>query len=174
MLKSIKGMILLIYFSIFVPIIMGVAVIFLRMKAAKKPVNSKKIILPPLFMSTGAIMFVIPYFRVTPLEILEALGAGILFSILLIMTTKFQVKNDEIYLKPSRAFPLILIGLLIFRIVLKLVLTATIDVGQLAGMFWILAFGMIVPWRIGMYVQYRKLRSQLDMGTIKAATTEAP
>jgi membrane protein CcdC involved in cytochrome C biogenesis len=24
-------------------------------------------------------------------------------------------------------------------------------------MFWILAFGMIVPWRIAMYLQYRKL-----------------
>jgi membrane protein CcdC involved in cytochrome C biogenesis len=143
--------------SSIVAICMGFFVLFIRMKAQKKPVSSKKIILPPLFMSTGALMFIFPFFRVTLGELLEALTVGMLFSILLIKTSKFEIRDKDIYLKRSKAFAFILIGLLIIRIVAKSILSTTIDYGALSGMFWILAFGMIVPWRIAMYIQYRKL-----------------
>jgi membrane protein CcdC involved in cytochrome C biogenesis len=143
--------------SSIVAICMGFFVLFIRMKAQKKPVSGKKIILPPLFMSTGALMFLFPFFRVTLGELLEALTVGMLFSILLIKTSKFEIRNNDIYLKRSKAFAFILIGLLIIRIVAKSILSTTIDYGALSGMFWILAFGMIVPWRIAMYLQYRKL-----------------
>ncbi|MDZ5473364.1 cytochrome c biogenesis protein CcdC [Bacillus sp. 31A1R] len=143
-------------------ICMAVFVMFIRMKAAKRPVSAKKIILPPIFMSTGALMFVHPMFRVTPLEILEAGLVGMLFSILLIKTSNFEIRENEIYLKRSRAFIFILIGLLVLRIIAKLVLSSSIDYGELSGMFWILAFGMIVPWRIAMYMQYRKLHQKLQ------------
>lgn len=142
-------------------IFMAVFAMFIRMKAAKKPTSAKKIILPPIFMSTGALMFIVPTFRVTPLEILEAASIGMLFSILLIKTSKFEIKDNEIYLKRSKAFVFILIGLLVVRIIGKLILSSTIDVGQLSGMFWILAFAMIVPWRIAMYLDYRKLQQEL-------------
>ncbi|MFD2972223.1 CcdC family protein [Peribacillus deserti] len=131
------------------------------MKAAKRPVSAKKIILPPIFMSTGSLMFFIPEFRVTPYECLEAVTVGLLFSILLIKTSSFEIRENEIYLKRSKAFVFILIGLLIVRIIAKFILSATIDVGQLSGMFWILAFGMIVPWRVAMYLQYKKFRERL-------------
>ena len=138
-------------------VIMGSIVLVIRMKAAKRPVSAKKIILPPLFMSTGALMFIFPFFRVTPLEIAEALAVGILFSIVLIKTSKFEVKNEGIFMKPSKAFPFILLGLLVIRVIMKLLLSSSIDIGALSGMFWILAYGMIVPWRVAMFVQYRKL-----------------
>lgn len=145
-----------------IAVCMSIFVIFIRMKAANKPVSSKKIILPPLFMSTGALMFIHPYFRVTGLEIIEAVAIGMFFSILLIKTSKFEVRHEQIYLKRSKAFAFILIGLLIVRIIGKSLLSSTIDVGQLSGMFWILAFGMIVPWRIAMYVQYKKLAQRVQ------------
>lgn len=138
-------------------VLMSIGVLFIRMKASHKPVSAKKIILPPLFMSTGALMFVSPYFRVTGMEIIEASVVGLLFSILLIKTSKFEVRDNNVYLKRSKAFAVILIALLIVRIVAKSILSQQIDVGQLSGMFWILAFGMIVPWRIAMLVQYKKL-----------------
>ncbi|UQD51825.1 hypothetical protein C0971_07065 [Bacillus methanolicus] len=144
---------------------MAVLVIFIRIKAAKKPVTVKKIILPPIFMSTGALMFLFPKFRVTPMEILEALSVGMLFSILLIKTSTFEIRDDEIYLKRSKAFIFILIGLLIIRIIIKSILSSQIDYGQLSGMFWILAYGMIVPWRVAMYVNYKKLYNQLNGST---------
>ena len=151
---------LMIIASTIVALGMGIFMTMVRAKSARKPASVKKILLPPLFMSTGALMFVFPFFRVTGIEIIEALGVGILFSSVLIWTSKFEWKDGEIYLKQSKAFIFILIGLLIVRLVGKLVLSATIDVGQLSGMFWILAFGMIVPWRIAMFLQYKKLQNK--------------
>ncbi|WP_421385430.1 CcdC family protein [Bacillus salacetis] len=148
--------------SSIIAICMGFFVIFIRMKAQKKPVTAKKIILPPLFMSTGAMMFFIPMFRVTLAEVVEALIVGMIFSIFLIKTSRFEIRDNDIYLKRSKAFAFILIGLLLVRIAAKLVLSSSIDYGQLSGMFWILAFGMIVPWRVAMYLQYKKLLNDKD------------
>lgn len=138
-------------------VFMGILAMFVRSRSAKKPASVKKILLPPFFMSTGALMFIFPFFRVAPLQIAEALAAGIIFSIILIWTSKFEVKDGEIYLKQSKAFVFILIGLLLVRVAAKVVLSSTIDIGELAGMFWILAFGMIIPWRAAMYMQFKKL-----------------
>ncbi|QHJ71415.1 CcdC family protein [Planococcus halotolerans] len=138
-------------------VFMGIFAIFVRSRSAKKPASVKKILLPPLFMSTGALMFIFPFFRVEPPQIAEALAAGIIFSVVLIWTSKFEERDGEIYLKQSRAFIFILIGLLLVRLLAKVILSSTIDIGELAGMFWILAFGMIIPWRLAMYLQFKKL-----------------
>ncbi|MDQ0199870.1 CcdC family protein [Neobacillus ginsengisoli] len=140
---------------------MAVFVLFIRLKAAKKPTNAKKIILPPFFMSTGALMYLFPQFQLTPMEIIEAIIVGMLFSILLIKTSKFEIRDNDIYLKRSKAFIFILIGLLIVRIIMKAVLSATIVYTQLGGMFFLLAFSMIVPWRLAMFRDYKRLFNQL-------------
>ncbi|MGG5253671.1 CcdC family protein [Neobacillus sp. SM06] len=141
--------------------LMAVFVLFVRLKAAKKPASVKKIVLPPIFMSTGALMYIIPDFRLTPAEIVEAVIVGMLFSIFLIKTSKFEIQGNDIYLKRSKAFVFILIGLLIIRIVAKSILSTSIDYKQLGGMFFLLAYSMIVPWRIAMYINYKKLHHQL-------------
>jgi len=148
--------------STVIAVFMGIFFTVMRMKAATKPVSPKKIILPPFFMSTGALMFVFPYFRITGQEILEAAIAGIIFSFLLIKTTKFEIKENDIYLINSKVFIYILFGLLAIRIVAKFILSSSIDVGPLGGMFWMLAFCMIVPWRIAMYINYKKLAKNLS------------
>lgn len=135
---------------------------FVRMKAAKKPASIKKIILPPVFMSSGALMYIVPQFRLTSMEVLEAVIVGMLFSILLIKTSAFEIKGDQIYLKRSKAFFFILVGLLVVRIIMKTILSATIDFGEVSGMFFLLAFSMIVPWRIAMYRDFKRLQKQLD------------
>ncbi|WP_394233347.1 CcdC family protein [Niallia oryzisoli] len=142
---------------------MAVFAMFVRMKAAKKPATLKKILLPPVFMSTGALMYVVPQFRLTSMEMLESIVIGMLFSILLIKTTKFEIKNNSIYLKRSRAFMFILLGLFVIRLAAKLILSSTIDFGELSGMFFLLAFSMIVPWRVAMYFSFQKLNRQLTM-----------
>lgn len=139
-------------------IVMGIFVMFVRMRSQKKPVSAKKIIIPPLAMSTGALMFILEEFRVAPLQIIEAAALGLVFSTVLIATSKFEVRENNIFMKQSKAFPFILIGLLVFRIILKLMFSNSLDVGELAGMFWILAFSMLLPWRIAMLIQYRKIK----------------
>ncbi|MUV39862.1 Protein CcdC [Lentibacillus sp. JNUCC-1] len=103
---------------------MATTMIFIRLKAARKPATVKKIIIPPLMMSTGAFMFLIPEFRVPWQQVMEAVGVGILFSVLLIKTSKFEIKQNDVYLIPSKAFAFVLFGLLAARILLKLVIGA--------------------------------------------------
>ncbi|HWL25894.1 MAG TPA: cytochrome c biogenesis protein CcdC [Ureibacillus sp.] len=139
-------------------IIMGSIIMIARMRSQKKPVNPKKLLIPPVAMSTGALMFIFEEFRLAPLQILEAVSIGVVFSIVLIATSKFEVRGQEIYMKRSKAFFFILIGILIGRIVLKVYLSESFEVGELGGMFWTLAFAMLWPWRIAMLLQYNKIR----------------
>lgn len=148
-------------FSVVIAALMGLAVIVVRMKAQNYPTNTKKIVLPPFFMATGALMYVVPYFRLDGGEIIEAILVGLFFSLFLIFTSNFEIKDNQIYMKRSKLFPFILITLLIIRTVGKFFLSDSIDPGQLAGMFFLLAFSMIVPWRIAMYFKYKKLKNQL-------------
>lgn len=140
---------------------MGAGVIVVRMKAQKYPVNEKKIILPPFFMATGALMYIFPYFRLTGSEIIESIVIGILFSSVLIMTSHFEVKDSDIYLKKSKAFPIVLMSLLVIRTILKVFIGSSIDAGELAGMFFLLAFSMLVPWRVAMLLRYKKIKNSL-------------
>ncbi|WJE51241.1 cytochrome c biogenesis protein CcdC [Bacillus cereus] len=148
--------------SSIIALCMAVGMMFLRLKSAKKPVTLKKIILPPIFMSTGASMYFLPEFRLTTTEILEAVIVGLFFSIFLIKTSKFEIRGKDIYLIPSKAFIVILVGLLVVRIAFKSYLSQSIDLGQLSGMFFLLAFAMIVSWRIGMYRSFIKLQREMQ------------
>ncbi|UJL48020.1 cytochrome c biogenesis protein CcdC [Virgibacillus sp. NKC19-16] len=141
---------------------MAGAMIVMRLKAAKKPASIKKIILPPLFMSTGAFMFIFPVFQIRWVQVLEALAVGIICSIFLIKTSKFEIRDQDIYLIPSKAFAFILVGLLLFRIIFKLAIGSTISLGQTSGMFFILAFGMIVTWRLSMLYKFVQLEKNLN------------
>ncbi|MDV6377062.1 cytochrome c biogenesis protein CcdC [Sporosarcina sp. GW1-11] len=141
-------------------IVMTTFVYTMRAKASNKPIQAKKIILPPLFMSTGMLMFLFDEFQVPWTQVAEASLVGLIFSTFLIYTTRFEMKEDGIYLKKSKAFLVILLSLLVIRLVGKIVLSNTIDVGELGGMFFILAFSMILPWRIGMLVKYKRLEKQ--------------
>lgn len=152
--------------SSIVVVCMAVGVMFLRFKAAKKPITKKKIILPPIFMSTGAMMYFLPEFRLTSLEMIEAIGIGLIFSIFLIKTTKFEIRNEYIYMKPSKAFIFILIGLLAVRVALKSYLSQSIDLAELSGMFFLLAFAMIISWRIAMYRSFTKLEKTINRAGI--------
>lgn len=152
--------------SSIVAVCMAVGVMFLRFKAAKKPLTKKKIILPPIFMSTGAMMYFLPEFRLTSLEIVEAISIGLIFSIFLISNFVVLIRDEQIYMKPSKAFIFILVGLLAVRVALKSYLSQSIDLAELSGMFFLLAFAMIVSWRIAMYRSYAKLEKTIKRAGI--------
>ncbi|WP_440604548.1 CcdC family protein [Bacillus sp. GB_SG_008] len=145
-----------------VALCMAIGMMIIRLKSAKKPVSLKKIILPPIFMSTGACMYILPEFRLTTSEIWEAVIVGLFFSIFLIKTSKFEIRGKDIFLIPSKAFIFILVGLLAVRIGMKEYLSQSIDLGQLSGMFFLLAFAMIASWRVGMYRSFMKLQKEMD------------
>ena len=148
--------------STVVTAIMATAMIFIRAKAAKKPASVKNIILPPIMMSTGAFMYIFPVFRISLYQVLEAFLVGVIFSVLLIATSKFEVKDQNIYLTPSKICIFVLFGLLAVRIILKTIIGQSISVGETSGMFFMLAFGMILTWRLAMLVKFLKLKKKLS------------
>ena len=150
--------------SIVVSLIMVVVVNLVRFRNIKKPAVAKKIILPPLFMATGASMFILPMFRPTLPELVSSIVMGMLFSIILIKTSTFEIRDNQIYLQRSKMFIVAFIGLVALRMIVKVILAETIqiDPAQMSGIFFLLAFSMILPWRISMYIGFRKLKRQLD------------
>lgn len=137
--------------------------IILRIKVAEKPTSKLRIILPPLFMSTGSWIFLFPVFRVDWLQAAEAIAVGMFFSLFLIRTSKLEVRNKEIYLIPSKAFIIILFSLLIVRTIGKIIIGSNISVGETGGIFYLLGFGMIVTWRLAMFYQYIQLEKKLHI-----------
>lgn len=143
--------------GILIGVLFASMVIVIRLKASKHPTNAKKLLLPPVFMATGFLMFLYPGTWLPVWEGLLAFLIGMVFSLFLIRTSKFERTEDLVYLKRSKAFALILVGLLIIRTLMKIVLQQEVSLPQTGSFFFILAFGMILPWRISMYRQYRKL-----------------
>ncbi len=137
--------------------------IIFRLKQSKKPTNLKKIILPPIFMSSGALMFAFPIFRIPWPQAFESLLLGALFSLLLLKATRFEVKDKCIYIVPTKLFLFIFISLLIIRISLKVVFGSMISLGETAGVFFLLAFGMILNWRVMLLIKYYKTKKSLHI-----------
>ncbi|MBB6449204.1 membrane protein CcdC involved in cytochrome C biogenesis [Geomicrobium halophilum] len=140
---------------------MGTLAIFIRMKAIEKPASVKKIIIPPIMMSTGFLMFLYEPAQLPAPQIVAPLLLGIACSYLLIRTSHFEIRDGDIYMQRSKLFIFLLAGLLIVRVIVKLVIGEQIQLPQLAGMFFLLAYGMIAPWRIAMLILYRKEAQQL-------------
>ncbi len=148
-----------------VALLMATAVIIVRVRASKKPVSIMKIIAPPLFMSTGFLMFFSPE-TITPIAYdLTAFLVGVMFSVPLIVTSRFEMVGQDVYLRRSKAFFGILLGLLIIRFAIKLWVGDSFSPMQTAGLFFVLAYGMIVPWRVAMLVMYRNLLKNQMMRT---------
>jgi membrane protein CcdC involved in cytochrome C biogenesis len=144
--------------SLFATIFMALTVIAVRLRATRKPVSVKKIIMPPIGMATGFLMFLFPFMRIPFLWGVLAFLAGVLFfSYPLIRTSRFYANNGQIYLQRSRAFIFILLGLLAIRLVLHGYIEEWVTIPQTGALFFLLAFGMLLPWRLAMYIQYMRL-----------------
>ncbi|MGG1879903.1 cytochrome c biogenesis protein CcdC [Paenibacillus cisolokensis] len=139
-------------------LVMAVTVIIIRMKASHRPVTVRKIIIPPIAMSTGFIMFVEPQVHIPLWWGAVAFCVGwFIFSYPLIRSTKFEKVEGQVFVQRSRSFVFILIGILAVRLLLHGYIEQHISIPQTAALFFLLAYGMIVHWRISMYRQYQKI-----------------
>jgi len=111
-------------------------------------------------MSTGFAMFVVPEVRF-PLwwAAIAFLAGWFIFAYPLIRSTNFKRQKDEIYVERSKSFAFILLGLLIVRTLLHEFINSYVSVPQSGGLFFILAFGMILHWRFYMYKCYKSMVS---------------
>ncbi|RIV26733.1 cytochrome c biogenesis protein CcdC [Alicyclobacillaceae bacterium I2511] len=143
--------------SSLIAVVMALAVLFIRLKASQKPTNVKKIMLPPIGMSTGFLMFVVPQTHIPWLYALAAFLVGVMFSYPLILSSKMFIQEGLVYLKRSPAFIVVLLSLLVIRIVLHSYVEAYVTIPQTGALFFILAFGMLSPWRLAMLRRFSTL-----------------
>lgn len=140
------------------PIFGGVALLAWRVRETRVPISTKLIVIPPLAMSTGFFMFLSPAMRIPWSWALGALLIGTLvLSWPLTRSSRLELRGGVVYLKRSRAFLAILLGLLAVRLLFHDYIGHLISPLQTASTFFLLAFGMIIRWRVGMYLQFRRL-----------------
>lgn len=144
------------------PIAGGAAVLAWRVQETRTPVSTRKIVIPPLGMSTGFGMFLAPEMRV-PLTwaVVAFLIGAIVLSWPLARTSSLEQQGDIVMMRRSNGFLLILLGLLALRLLLHEYVGALLPPKQTAAIFFVLAFGMILRWRAGMYLRYRRLRAEM-------------
>ncbi|OMF37221.1 hypothetical protein BK133_06340 [Paenibacillus sp. FSL H8-0548] len=155
--------------SIILSAVAGFTLIILRIRAGKQPTSLRKIIIPPLGMSTGLIMFA---FSITHIPWVWGLGAFLtgmlIFSFPLIVTTQLERVQSEIYVRRSKAFIFIMLTLFITRLSLHNIVEQYMSLPQTGAIFYLVAFGMIIPWRLAMvsdYMRLQKADTPLDKGT---------
>lgn len=141
----------------------AVLVIMWRLREARTAVSLRKIIIPPLGMATGFSMFFDPGFRV-PLA-----WAGIAFLIgavalawPLLLTTRLEVQGETVRMKRSSAFLAVILVLAAIRLFARGYFDRILTAQQTAGIFFILAFGMILIWRAKMLVDFRRLTAGME------------
>lgn len=144
-----------------------------RLREARTAVTLKKIVIPPLGMSTGFSMFIVPMFRI-PLEwaaIAFLLGAAVL-SWPLLLTTRLEWRNGVVMMKRSSAFLLVILVLAVVRFAARGYFDTFMTTPQTGGLFFVLAFGMIVVWRGKLLRDYLRLTSEPAPGAPKPALDE--
>jgi membrane protein CcdC involved in cytochrome C biogenesis len=103
-------------------------------------------------------MFVVPMFRVPWSWALLAFAFGaLILAYPLLKTSRLILDGDTVMMQRSNVFFGVLILLAIIRIGARGYLDNVLTVQQTAGLFFLLAFGMIVRWRTQMYLEYRAL-----------------
>jgi membrane protein CcdC involved in cytochrome C biogenesis len=130
-----------------------------RIRETSRPITMPKIIIPPLGMSTGFAMFFYPPARVPLLWAAIALAAGaLLFYYPLARSSHLTLTAaGTVFLQRSKAFLWILLGLVVVRFALRGYVEQYVSPIQTGALFFLLAFGMIARWRVGMLIAYRRL-----------------
>ena len=146
--------------SLAAAVIGALAVLAWRMHESRRPVSLRGLVIPPLGMSTGFSMFAMHAFRVPWTWAISAfvLGAALLAHPV-IATSRLTREGDVIMMRRSPWFILIILALAAVRLALRGYVETIISPEQTAGLFFILAFGMIVRWRSSLYLQYQRLTS---------------
>jgi membrane protein CcdC involved in cytochrome C biogenesis len=137
----------------------GAAAVFVwRIREGRSAVTIKKIVIPPLGMATGFSMFVVPAFRV-PLAwaAIAFLVGAVALAYPLLATSRLEREGDAIMMKRSGAFFAVVIVLAAIRLLAKGYLDTVLTLEQTGAIFFVLAFGMILRWRMNMYFAYRAL-----------------
>jgi membrane protein CcdC involved in cytochrome C biogenesis len=134
------------------------AVLAWRVREGRTAVTLRKIIIPPLGMATGFCMFLVPAFRIPLLWAICAflIGAALL-AYPLLRSSRLVQDGETIMMQRSNSFFLIVIALAMVRMLARGYIDTFMNMNQTAALFFVLAFGMILRWRLSMFLEYRQL-----------------
>ncbi|MCH6264229.1 CcdC family protein [Neobacillus citreus] len=145
-----------------------------RTRAMVRPVQGSgiKILLPMVFLLPGFSALLQFQLHLKVWEIGVAALIGVLLAVPLIFTTNYEIRNDrKIYAQKNKTFFIALIAVLVIRIALRQFISG-IDPISLSMLFFTVAVGYVVPWRIISFVKFRKVKQAQMLGeeivTIKA------
>jgi membrane protein CcdC involved in cytochrome C biogenesis len=148
-----------------VPAVGALGMLLWRWRETRRPLTFRRIVVPPLAMSTGFGMFLYPPTHVPLSWAAAALLAGAtLFAWPLIRSSRLTCVEGQVFLQRSRAFLWVLLGLLLVRLLLRHSLEVYLDLWQTGSLFYLLAFGMIVHWRVNMLLRFRRLSAERQSG----------
>jgi membrane protein CcdC involved in cytochrome C biogenesis len=144
--------------SLAAAIVGTLAILAWRVRESRHAVTIRSLVIPPLGMSTGFSMFAVPAFRIPWSWGLAAFVLGaVVFAYPLVASPQLTLDGGVIMMRRPRWFLVVLLGLAAVRLGLREYVSAIISVQQTAGLFFVLAFGMIVRWRSTLLVEYRRL-----------------
>ena len=162
--------------------VVGLAVILVwRVQEGRRPITLRKLLAPPLGMATGFSMFLFPIFGI-PISfripwswaIAAFLIGAVLLAWPLLRTSRLERVGDVIWMKRSGAFFTVVIFLAAIRYLARNYFDSILTIEQTGGLFFILAFGMILRWRLSLYAQFRALTTgpQAEIWNTPTAVTE--
>jgi membrane protein CcdC involved in cytochrome C biogenesis len=135
-------------------------VLFWRFREGRTAVTARKLLIPPMGMATGFCMFFVHAFR---FPLTWAIGAFLTGAIVLawplLLTSSLRREGDTIMMKRSGVFFAVVIVLAAVRYFARGYFDSVLTLEQTGGLFFVLAFGMILRWRASLYFSYRALTS---------------
>jgi membrane protein CcdC involved in cytochrome C biogenesis len=149
--------------SILASLVGLVAVTMWRLREARSAVSLKKIVIPPLGMATGFSMFFVPAFRIPwAWAGLAFLIGAVALAWPLLLTTRLERQGDAVMMRRSSAFLAVILVLAVVRFAARGYFDTILTAPQTGGVFFILAFGMIVIWRAKMLMDFRRLTAGFE------------
>jgi membrane protein CcdC involved in cytochrome C biogenesis len=144
-------------------------VLIWRVREGRTAVTVKKLVMPPLGMSTGFCMFFVPMFRVPWLWGVAAFFIGAtVFAYPLLLTSSLRREGDAIMMKRSGAFFAVIVVLALVRYFARDYFDSFISLEQTGAIFYLLAFGMILHWRLKLLLLYRALSRPVPVAASSA------
>ncbi|PWV98644.1 membrane protein CcdC involved in cytochrome C biogenesis [Paenibacillus cellulosilyticus] len=146
--------------------IIAALVLFRSVRSFYRPIrgNGGRLLLPLVYMLPATYVLMNPDAHATSNQWLVAAAVGIVLSLPLIWTTRYEMRSDnQIYAKPNVWFVVSFLAVLATRFVLRASIDG-IDSQTLSALFVTVAFCYVIPWRVVSYIKFRMVKTNSGVG----------
>ncbi|WP_459503469.1 CcdC family protein [Bacillus sp. C1] len=144
----------------------AVLIVLLRMRSMNRPMKRKgrRILFPLFFLIPGLSLYSVPM-KLEIWQISLAAAIGLILSIPLVILSGYEIRGDgQIYPKKSIAFIATFLVIVFIRYYFRSHIEG-LDPQSVGVLFFTVALGYIVPWRIGCYLKFRKVYQEKQQNT---------